>query len=336
MSCYNRNIEYDGYRKGKTMKTIIKFLSVSLTLVVAFVYISYTDPNFSSMSNQRHFGATYMTMNNPFFTVINNEIKREVTARGDVLTTLDPALDIEKQNEQVYRLIDQNVDAIFINPIDWQKIEPALQKAKQANIPIIVVDAPVNNSDLVACTIASDNYDAGVQCAKDMMQKKTSAKIVLLEHSTAKSAKDRIDGFLNTIKGHPEYQVLYREECEGQLERAMPIMENILDTTDETIDVVMALNDPSALGALAALEAKNRDRSVLVYGVDGSPEVKSLLTAPSAIAATAAQFPISIGQEAVEKVYQLLEGKKIDKDIVLPVSLIKRENISDYDISGWQ
>ena len=57
-----------------------------------------------------------MTMNNPFFEVINNEIKKRLN--GDVLITLDPILDVDKQNEQILDLIDQRVDAIFVNPID--------------------------------------------------------------------------------------------------------------------------------------------------------------------------------------------------------------------------
>ena len=75
----------------------------------------------------------------------------------------------------------------------------------------------------------------------------SSAKIVLLKHSSAKSAKDRIDGFLDTIQSHPQYQVVDEGECEGQLELAMPLMQKIIKKHRD-IDVVMALNDPSALG----------------------------------------------------------------------------------------
>ena len=76
---------------------------------------------------QFRFGATYMTMNNPFFTVINNEIKKEIEARGDMLITLDPILDVDKQNEQILDLIEQQVDAIFVNPIDANKIAVGLK-----------------------------------------------------------------------------------------------------------------------------------------------------------------------------------------------------------------
>ena len=130
-------------------------------------------------------------MNNPFYKIINNEILKVVEKNNDTLITLDPELDVDKQNEQIYKFIDQKVDGIFINPIDFEQIEPALQAAKRANIPVIIIDAPVSDESLVNCTIVSDNYDAGVQCAKDMMERLDSANIVLLKHTTAKSANNK-------------------------------------------------------------------------------------------------------------------------------------------------
>ena len=114
-------------------------------------------PDFKATVGQQRFGATYMTMNNPFFEVINNEIKKAVEANGDVLITLDPILDVDKQNEQILDLIDQRVDAIFVNPIDAKKIEIGLKAAKKAKIPVIVVDAPIYDESLVNCSIASNN-----------------------------------------------------------------------------------------------------------------------------------------------------------------------------------
>ena len=61
-------------------------------------------------------------------------------------------------------------------------------------------DTDVFDEDLVAYSLMSDNYDAGVQCAKDMMKRKKSANIVLLQHSTAYSAVQRIQGFVDTVK----------------------------------------------------------------------------------------------------------------------------------------
>lgn len=313
----------------KNMTYIIIFFMVLIIFTVT--YNIYTAP----IAKHKVFGVSYMTMNNPFYKIINNEILKVVEKNNDTLITLDPELDVDKQNEQIYKFIDQKVDGIFINPIDFEQIEPALQAAKRANIPVIIIDAPVSDESLVNCTIVSDNYDAGVQCAKDMMERLDSANIVLLKHTTAKSAKERIEGFLSVIDNNEKYKVINEAECDGQLEIAMPKMQEIIEETPD-IDVIMALNDPSALGALAALE-KNNKNDVMVYGIDGTPEIKALIGRNQMIVGTVAQSPIKMGQIAVENMYNILNGKKkIEKNIIIPISLINKENLFKYDEDRWQ
>ena len=313
----------------KNMTYIIIFFMVLIIFTVT--YNIYTAP----VAKHKVFGVSYMTMNNPFYKIINNEILKVVEKNNDTLITLDPELDVDKQNEQIYKFIDQKVDGIFINPIDFEQIEPALQAVKRANIPVIIIDAPVSDESLVNCTIVSDNYDAGVQCAKDMMERLDSANIVLLKHTTAKSAKERIEGFLSVIDNNEKYKVINEAECDGQLEIAMPKMQEIIEETPD-IDVVMALNDPSALGALAALE-KNNKNDVMVYGIDGTPEIKALIGRNQMIVGTVAQSPIKMGQIAVENMYNILNGKKkIEKNIIIPISLINKENLFKYDEDRWQ
>lgn len=312
----------------KNMTYIIIFFMVLIIFTVT--YNIYTAP----VAKHKVFGVSYMTMNNPFYKIINNEILKVVEKNNDTLITLDPELDVDKQNEQIYKFIDQKVDGIFINPIDFEQIEPALQAAKRANIPVIIIDAPVSDESLVNCTIVSDNYDAGVQCAKDMMERLDSANIVLLKHTTAKSAKERIEGFLSVIDNNEKYKVINEAECDGQLEIAMPKMQEIIKQTPD-IDVVMALNDPSALGALAALE-KNNKNDVMVYGIDGTPEIKALIGRNQMIVGTVAQSPIKMGQIAVENMYNILNGKKIEKNVIIPISLINKENLFKYDEDRWQ
>ena len=299
-------------------------------IIFTVTYNIYTAP----VAKHKIFGVSYMTMNNPFYKIINNEILKVVEKNNDALITLDPELDVDKQNEQIYKFIDAKVDGIFINPIDFEQIEPALQAAKRADIPVIIIDAPVSDESLVNCTIVSDNYDAGVQCAKDMMERLDSANIVLLKHTTAKSAKERIEGFLSVIDNNEKYKVINEAECDGQLEIAMPKMQEIIEETPD-IDVVMALNDPSALGALAALE-KNNKNDVMVYGIDGTPEIKALIGRNQMIVGTVAQSPIKMGQIAVENMYNILNGKKVEKNIIIPISLINKENLFKYDEDRWQ
>lgn len=145
------------------------FIVIGLIMVLPLYFI-YTDPSFFSC---RKFGVTYMTMNNPFYEVINNELRKEIKSRGDQLIVRDPLLDLEKQTEQIEQFISMDVDGIFINPVDSEAIEPVLRKAELAGIPVIAIDVPLSNSASVVSTIVSDNYDAGVQCAEHIIDRKS-------------------------------------------------------------------------------------------------------------------------------------------------------------------
>lgn len=302
---------------------------IAFTLMIG-VYIRYNIPNYS----HQVFGVTYMTMNNPFYEVIDNQLEKVIEANGDQLITLDPSLDIEKQIEQIRSFIRQKVSGIFVNPVDSQAIVPVLREAKAAGIPVFVLDTEIDEPGIVDCTIVSDNYNAGVQCALDMMERKQQADIILLRHSKVLSAAQRIQGFLDTIAGETAYRVIDEAECEGQLELAMPVMLEMLERNDH-VDVVMALNDPSALGAMAALEQYGMD-DALVYGVDGTPDFKALVGENPITAGTVAQSPISIGTTAAELMYDRLSGEPIASRVVIPVYMIHPDNIDSYSKTGWQ
>ena len=79
----------------------------------------------------RVFGAVYMTMNNPFYEIVDDEIRGVLESRGDMLITRDPALSVEKQTEQIEEMIDRRVSAVFVNPVDWKAIGPVVEKAEK-------------------------------------------------------------------------------------------------------------------------------------------------------------------------------------------------------------
>ena len=313
----------------RSKRTLNIIIGLVIAVLLGTIYSSYLMPQKTHLV----FGATYMTMNNPFYEVINNELKKAIEKEGDELIVRNPELDIDKQNEQIEEFISKKVDGIFVNPIDSSKLT-SLESAREAGIPIIAIDASVENKDLIDCVIESDNYDAGVLCAQNMMKRMQSANIVLLKHSTVESASSRIQGFVDTIKNFSQYKIIDSAECEGQLERAMPLMESMLKK-NSNIDVVMALNDPSALGALAAIESMKRT-NILVYGVDGTPDLKSLIKQSPLIAGTVAQFPLKFGKLAAKNMYCIIQGKEVSRTIEVPVSLITKDNIDSYNLKGWQ
>ncbi|PKM58291.1 MAG: sugar ABC transporter substrate-binding protein [Firmicutes bacterium HGW-Firmicutes-3] len=318
------------------MKKVLVILLVLSMVVGVFFGCGNEEKNndTTQLKASYKFGATYMTLNNPFFVLLNKGIKDVVEANGDKLIALDPALDPDKQISQIEDLISQGVDAIFVTPVDWKDIRPALEAAEKAGIPIINVDAPVYDTELVASIIASDNYNAGVICANDMMRKLNKAKIVILEHPTAKSAIDRTQGFIDTIAGMDNYEIVARESSEGQLEQAMSVMQNIIQVNPE-INVVMALNDPTAMGAIAALQAVKSEEKVLVYGIDGAPEAKQMIK-DRKMTATAAQSPMTIGMTAAQVAYDILAGKEVKKEIFVDIIFIDVYNVDEYGTTGWQ
>lgn len=280
------------------------------------------------------FGATYMTMNNPFYQVINTELRKAVTEHGDSLVVRDPLMNADRQIEQVEQFIADDVDGIFVNPVDSVTLGPVLRRAQKAGIPVIAVDSTLKDDSMLLTTVISDNYDAGRQCGQDLLDKTDSARIWLLRHSSAVSASERIQGFLSVVEPVPGYTVIGEAECEGQLEQAMPAMEELIRLHPDG-SVVMALNDPSALGAIAALEEAGLN-SVMVYGIDGTPDMKSRIAAYPGQYATVAQSPISIGSIAAHTMYEHLSGKHVPHYIPVEVSLIDGKTIGGYSLTEWQ
>jgi ribose transport system substrate-binding protein len=196
------------------------------------------------------------------------------------------------------------------------------------------VDSDIYDKEKVACTVVSDNYQAGVLCAQNLMSQMDGGNIILLTHKEAKSGLDRIRGFRDTVATRAGFEILAEGECLGQLERAMPVTEALLKEYPQT-NVVMCLNDPAAMGAMAALEDAGMTGKVAVYGVDGSPDGKSMIE-EGIMTATAAQFPRRLGREAAEAVYRILNGETIEPVIKIPTELITFSNLKNYGSNGWQ
>ena len=85
----------------------------------------------------RIFGATYMTRNNPYFDVLHEAIQEVVEANGDILISRNPCQDQEKQNGQILEMIEEGMQVLFLNPVDLDKVRPALEACKEAGATIL-------------------------------------------------------------------------------------------------------------------------------------------------------------------------------------------------------
>ncbi|MCT6891034.1 MAG: sugar ABC transporter substrate-binding protein [Lactobacillus sp.] len=305
---------------------------------ISLVYVAFIA--YPSQNDQIKIGSTYMTMNNSFFPVLNEQIANYVEDHHDRLYNRDPALIVNKQVEELHAFIRQGVNAIIINPVDGNsmKIQNALRLAKKRGIKIIVVDSQMKSARYADCTILSDNYRAGQLCAQHLLRHKRSAQILLLEHYSAYSANNRIKGFTDTIKNSSQSQnfhIVGKINTYGQSEITFPLVERALKKGPK-FNTIMALNDQAAVGALAAIDEVKLKRQIDVYSVDGSENMKKLLGVNQNAIATSAQTPLNMGKTAVKIAYKLIAGKKVPKKIILPVYLITNKNINHYNVLGWQ
>lgn len=315
---------------------------VILTAAVLTASIALTGCHAAEVVEEEHepkiFGATYMTRNNPYFDVLHEAIENVVEANGDIVISRDPCQDQEKQNGQIMEMLDEGIQVLFLNPVDWEAVEPALEACQERGVIVINMDTVVKNRDYVASIVETDNYEAGRQCAEDMMQRLDEAKIVVLDNPTQTSISDRVKGFTDAIKeaGQSQknnYKVVARKCGQGEFEIGAEAMASILDRGVEP-DVVLGGNDPSALGALAALQQYHKEKEVLIYGIDGSPDFKSMLSL-GYVTGTSGQDPRQIGEVAAQTAYDCLAGKKVESYISIEPYMITQENLSDYEITGW-
>ncbi|WP_277679386.1 sugar ABC transporter substrate-binding protein [Gracilibacillus dipsosauri] len=280
------------------------------------------------------FGYTSMTQNNPFFQVIEETMREEIEANGDELITMNPAMDVSLQISQIEDMISQDIDAIFLNPVDWEGIRPALEQLDKAGIPIINYDTEVKAFEYVTAYVGSDNKNAGRVAGEDLVKRfPDGGKIAILDSPTMNSINDRIDGFMEAIEGH-EFDVVAQQDAKGDLETALSITEDIF-TSNPDIDAIMAGNDPSALGALAAAKANNVT-DIAIYGVDGSPDAKAEIAKGEQFVGTGAQSPVSIAEQSVEVGYKILNGEDVPERVPVDTFLINEENVEEYGVEGWQ
>ena len=281
------------------------------------------------------FGFSGIDMQNPYFITLESAVKEGLGDEDYRMITKDPGSDPDLQNQQIQEMIDEGVDAVFLAPVDWEAIKPALEALDEADIPVINVDTQVKDTDLTAAYIGSDNKNAGAVCGENLKtQCPDGGKVVLLECPSQNSVNERITGFEEAIK-NAGFEVVARADAGGTKESAKEKMAQILAENPQ-VDAVMCGNDQMALGALQAAKEAGKS-SLKIYGVDGSPEMKSELTdEKSMIAGTGAQSPINVGKQAAKIGEAILNDEDYEKTTYIDTFFIGKDNVEMYGTNGWQ
>ncbi len=283
------------------------------------------------------FGFTGIDMENPYFITLESAVRESVENAGDTMITKDPASDPELQKTQIQELIDEGIDAIFLCPVDWEAITESLEALKEADVKIINVDTQVKEMDYVDAYIGSDNHEAGYICGEDLIMKcPDGGKIAILECPTQNSINERITGFEEALaRAEKGFEVVARSDTNGEFEKALEAAETIVKEHSDVV-AIMCGNDQLAVAAKTAVNLAEL-KQVIIYGVDGSPDIKKeLKKADGQIAGTAAQSPISLGKTAAKVAMDMLNEKEFERETYEEVFMINKDNVDMYGVDGWQ
>ncbi len=271
-------------------------------------------------------GVSAPDLTNVFFIQIKNAMQQTLGA-NDQLVIQDAAGDQNKQMNDVQDMISQGCNVIAISSINSEGVRATLEACKAANVPVIAFNTAVKDPSLVQCTVVSDNVAAGEMCGEALAKALGGkGKVVEITYSTTEVCKNRQIGFETAIKKYPGISIIQTKDVEkAKSDYSQPIMVDFINA-NPVIDGVFTINDPTARGAIAALKEAGRISKTKVVSIDGSDEGKGFIRAGEMVA-SAAQDPAKIGKTCIEVAQKLLAGQSVDKKVVVPMSIIDKDNV---------
>ena len=277
-------------------------------------------------------GVMMQTLANPFFVEMVSGVEEAAKAINPdcEVISLSGDNDLGKQTTQMDDLISAGVELIILNAVNHEGIGPAVKRAKEAGVVVVAADVGAVGADFV---IQSDNWQAGRQAGEYIADRLGGdGNIVILTGDPVSAVTGRVGGCKEILAKYPGINILSEDQNgKGQRDISLDLMSNLL-TAYENIDAVFAINDPSAIGAILAIQQANRQSEMFVVGVDGSSDAINEMKKPNSIfAATPAQEPRKMAMEATKLGFEIMKGTKPEsEEILYPVKLITADNMDSY------
>jgi ribose transport system substrate-binding protein len=275
-------------------------------------------------------GVSLLTLDNPFFKVIGDNITAEGKKRGYEVIVVSADKDVAKQGNQIKDFIVKKVSAIVLSPCDSKSIIPVIQEANAAGVPVFTVDIPCNEPGVKIVTqIATDNFAGGKEAARAMIEAlgEAGGKVAVLHLKQAESCQLRVKGFTEVINAHnasgkAKIDIVAELESGGAKDMGYKAAEDALQANAD-LRGIFAIDDPAALGARAALEKAGKTQQVVIIGFDGQPEGKQAIK-DGKIYADPIQFPDKMGVQIVDAIIRHSKGETLPPQILIPTSLYRK------------
>jgi ribose transport system substrate-binding protein len=284
-----------------------------------------TDPK------ERLVGISLLTLENDFFRIIGDNLTAELAKEGYKTVVVAGENDVAKQHSQVEDFIAKSCTAIVLCPCDSKGIGPAIQKANTAGIPVFTVDigclAP---NAKVRSHVATDNYGGGKQAAEAMIEALggQGGKIAILDMKATESCLLRVKGFKEVIAAHNEknpdrkVDIVAELPGDGKREKGLMAAADALQSHEDLVGI-FAINDPSALGAVTAVENAKKTSQVKIIGFDGQRDGKEAIR-DGKIYADPIQYPDRMGRLTAQSIIKHYEGEEVLAEQLIPTELYRQ------------
>jgi fructose transport system substrate-binding protein len=290
-------------------------------------------------------GLVTKTETNPFFVKMKDGAEQAATAQS--IRLLVGAGRSDGDNAGQVAAIENQVAAgakvILISPSDAKAIVPTISRLRREGVLVIALDSPTDPLEATDGFFGTDNYKAGVLIGAYAKAKlgATPPRVVTIDlipgHPTG---AQRHNGFLKGLglasnerasnENAAPSEVVCMGDSVGDQAKAQTVMENCLQSAPE-VNVVYAINEPSAAGAYNALVKAGRDKDVFIVTVDGGCRGVADVAAGH-FAATAQQYPVRMAELGVEASVEFLRsGKKPEGFIDTGVALVSAQKLDGVE-----
>jgi ribose transport system substrate-binding protein len=265
-----------------------------------------------------------LTLTNPFFKEIGDTMRAEGEKRGYEVLITSGEFDPAKQKDQVKDFLVRKATAIVLCPCDSKSIGTAIIEANSAGVPVFTADiASIAPGAKVICHVATDNYDGGKLAGRAMVELLNGkGKVAILDHPEAESVMMRTKGFGEETAKAPGIQIVARLPGGGARDKSFAAAQDILQAHPD-LDAIFAINDPSALGAIAAIEKAGKTGKIKIIGFDGQPEAKQAVK-DGKMYATVLQHPRQIASATIEAIAKYLSGEQVPPQNLIPTALYRQ------------
>ncbi len=248
---------------------------------------------------------------------LNDSIEIKVASSND---------DSQKQMHQINQFIDEGVDLLVVSPNELNTVSPALDRAFDKGIPVVLYDRKTN-SDKYTAYFGCDNYQIGrtmgLYIAQQLKGKGRVVEIRGLEGSSPSQERHR--GFMDAIKAYPSVQLVASEAGDWKEESGIKALKSILSKTQD-FDYVFAHNDRMAWGAYVAVHQEKINRPYKYTGVDAmSTEGGGLELVRDGVFEASYLYPTQ-GDEVVNLAMRILTHKPFKRENLFSTSIVTKDN----------